>query len=255
MEWVSTEMPEWVSGYNYIYLIKLNKSNILELRSEEDILAFGEKYAFGIGGSSFSASMYIDWAKVSNDYAGVEICPYQYGLRMDGRTGWYYGWDVASGCVWDPAGVDVNFIGFWDNENEKIVSKDEIIKPEASGLNWYKKSKFLAKYALVGPDQMDPQISTLIQSTKGLLNQVKLGIPNQDFSGFGKLQEVITQLNNILRSNPDTKFVPIKSHADQLIQTLNLCSGKLRNNMLAQQDISALMNSISNYEGDLNSVL
>ena len=25
--------------------------------------------------------------------------------RMDDDSFWYYGWDVASGCVWDPSGV------------------------------------------------------------------------------------------------------------------------------------------------------
>ena len=44
----------------------------------------------------------IDWPRVAKDYAGIEICPY-----LDSRRDimWYYGWDVASGCVWDPSGI------------------------------------------------------------------------------------------------------------------------------------------------------
>ena len=44
----------------------------------------------------------IDWPRVAKDYAGIEICPYLYSRR---DTMWYYGWDVASGCIWDPSGI------------------------------------------------------------------------------------------------------------------------------------------------------
>lgn len=45
----------------------------------------------------------IDWPKVAEHYAGIEICPYLYSKRS---MSWYYGWDVASGCVWDPRGIE-----------------------------------------------------------------------------------------------------------------------------------------------------
>ena len=47
----------------------------------------------------------IDWPRVANDYAGIEICPYLSSKRNDDDSFWYYGWDVASGCVWDPSGI------------------------------------------------------------------------------------------------------------------------------------------------------
>lgn len=40
----------------------------------------------------------IDWPKVAKRYGGIEITPYIYKARMTHL--WYYGWDVASGCVW-----------------------------------------------------------------------------------------------------------------------------------------------------------
>ncbi len=45
----------------------------------------------------------IDWPKVAEHYSGIEICPYLYKRR---QTSWYYGWDVASGCIWSPEGIE-----------------------------------------------------------------------------------------------------------------------------------------------------
>jgi hypothetical protein len=42
---------------------------------------------------------YIDWPAVAEQYAGVEINPYLYQKRLESH--WYYGWDCASGVLWD----------------------------------------------------------------------------------------------------------------------------------------------------------
>ena len=47
----------------------------------------------------------IDWPSVAETYTGIEICPYRRSQRMRDDARWYYTWDVASGCVWDPAAV------------------------------------------------------------------------------------------------------------------------------------------------------
>jgi hypothetical protein len=162
MSWISSEMPNWVGAYNYVYTIHLNKSNILELKTEEDIFAFTQEYSkssaiepgeidinqirrdmgMEVTEKVYGSSDYIDWPALSSKYAGIEICPYQYGCRMDEKTRWYYTWDIASGCVWNPAGVDVRFIGLWSNEESRIIPKDELIKGnvEARRISWYKRS-------------------------------------------------------------------------------------------------------------------
>ena len=48
----------------------------------------------------------IDWPKVAEHYAGIEICPYLSSKRDDDDAFWYYGWDVASGCIWSSQGVE-----------------------------------------------------------------------------------------------------------------------------------------------------
>lgn len=46
----------------------------------------------------------IDWPTVADRYQGIVIAPYLWSRRYDGGL-WYYGWDCASGCIWDAAAV------------------------------------------------------------------------------------------------------------------------------------------------------
>jgi len=126
MNWIGSESPDWVA--DYIYLVRINKSKILRLKSEDDVRNFNEMYGFdkyGHGGNNE-----VNWARVASKYAGIEICPYQHGLRMNRETGWYYAWDIASGCIWNPAGISLQFVGLWDDKSGEVVGKDEIIEME-----------------------------------------------------------------------------------------------------------------------------
>ncbi len=40
----------------------------------------------------------IDWPKVAERWSGIEIPVYSWAHRHE--LMWYYGWDVASGCLW-----------------------------------------------------------------------------------------------------------------------------------------------------------
>ena len=42
-----------------------------------------------------------EWDTLIGQYDGIEICPYLQQFRMSNSM-WYYTWDVASGCIWDP---------------------------------------------------------------------------------------------------------------------------------------------------------
>ena len=50
----------------------------------------------------------IDWKKVASKYDGIEIVPYQPKARMN--LLWYYGWDIASGCIWNLGNTSLNLI-------------------------------------------------------------------------------------------------------------------------------------------------
>jgi len=47
----------------------------------------------------------VNWSIVSNIWDGIEIVPYQKEVSDDTEVQWYHSWDVASGCIWRPAGL------------------------------------------------------------------------------------------------------------------------------------------------------
>jgi hypothetical protein len=96
-DWCLYEMPEGITGSPYVYRIEVNLSRMLVIRSDDDFRAFESSYLVPRGRSM----SHIDWKAVAQDYDGIEICPYQFKFRMS--SDWYYGWDVASGCIWGSA--------------------------------------------------------------------------------------------------------------------------------------------------------
>lgn len=47
----------------------------------------------------------LKWAELAEEYHGILITPYIWERRLSMRCGWYYGWDCASGCIWDPEAI------------------------------------------------------------------------------------------------------------------------------------------------------
>jgi hypothetical protein len=82
-------------SYKYEVVLKSN-ANVIILTTKEEIIDFSAKY-FKKGEYWFDSKL--DWAKVKETYQGIIITPYQDGL--DEEYSWYYGWDCASGCIWD----------------------------------------------------------------------------------------------------------------------------------------------------------
>lgn len=82
-------------------------ANILYLETEYDILDFTKEYPYlreqwkDLKGLGIMQSYELDWNKVKAKYQGIIISPYQWNCRLDQRCQWYYGWDCASGCLWD----------------------------------------------------------------------------------------------------------------------------------------------------------
>ena len=76
-------------------------ANILRLSSTAALLAFTKRYEAPC--RYVTTSFRIDWREVSQEYAGITITPYVWESRL--TLAWYYGWDCASGCIWDPAAI------------------------------------------------------------------------------------------------------------------------------------------------------
>ena len=97
IDWVREEMPEWES--ENVFEIKIDESRILKIDSEAGIRDLTRE--FGLSYRSPSGGVYdIDWPRIAKLYSGIEISPYQRGMRYDKVASWYYTWDIASGCIW-----------------------------------------------------------------------------------------------------------------------------------------------------------
>lgn len=119
-------------------------------------------------------------------------------------------------------------------------------------MNWYNK---YIKTALVAPELMTDEIQNQISVLLPLLETVKVGLSTQDFSSVSSLKDNIEYLNMGLERNPDTRFAPMKSHSNQLLQYLDIVVGKFNNSSLTAQDVQAVVQSINNYINDLQGVV
>lgn len=111
--WVSVEgEQDWVAwceseGFRDInkqldHLITLaDGANILVLSNAEMIDDFTHTYGRDTG---FRAPG-IAWQDVAEKHSGIIIAPYIWSRRLHHFTSWYYGWDCASGCIWDASAV------------------------------------------------------------------------------------------------------------------------------------------------------
>lgn len=107
-EWIAGErMLDWMKPY--LVVIEVDPSRILQLRSAYELHQFTEQYKapFVPGQTVFESGRLtaINWQRVAESWGGIEISPYQWSCRFD--LMWYYGWDCASGCVWDLNAVRV----------------------------------------------------------------------------------------------------------------------------------------------------
>jgi hypothetical protein len=82
-------------------------ANILYLTTPEEILNLHLEYSFlrtqwkDPEGTKLCKSYELDWKKMKKKYQGIIISPYQWDCRFHNDACWYYGWDCASGCIWD----------------------------------------------------------------------------------------------------------------------------------------------------------
>ena len=107
-EFCELGLTDGANRYDSSYNVILNDYEILFIPDEHHFEKFYEMYStnppYDPDGTKGFDKM-IDWPKVAEHYAGIEICPYLQSKRMDDDSDWYYPWDVASGCVWDLSGI------------------------------------------------------------------------------------------------------------------------------------------------------
>jgi hypothetical protein len=84
-------------------VVLAGNANILRLRNAGDIDRFSREYHHTI---PLLSSIYcINWGRVARKHHGIIIAPYIWERRLGGGANWYYGWDCASGCIWDQRAI------------------------------------------------------------------------------------------------------------------------------------------------------
>lgn len=74
-------------------------ANILRLSSASEIDALTKRYAEIE--PRWKAAYRVRWQEIATRYDGIIIAPYIWTRRLEGGSDWYYGWDCASGCIWN----------------------------------------------------------------------------------------------------------------------------------------------------------
>ncbi|HIL97579.1 MAG TPA: hypothetical protein EYG51_16950 [Pseudomonadales bacterium] len=100
IDFVRTEMSGTIEEVGYLYEI-VPSSAVLRIRDDDEFQQFERDFASPE--LDMIGQKIIDWPMVAATYAGIEICPYNPRRRT--KSMWYYGWDVASGCIWDSSGI------------------------------------------------------------------------------------------------------------------------------------------------------
>ena len=93
-----------LESLRYEHEVKLDpRANILYVTTPDELDEFSQEYAADtkINKALPGIRVYdIDWPRLYELYDGIIISPYLYERRL-GDTVWYYGWDCASGCIWN----------------------------------------------------------------------------------------------------------------------------------------------------------
>jgi len=107
IDFVRSQMPQREMYTEHVFKIEIDTSNILIIKDDESFLDFSDKYKDPEFEKKWPdvRNDAIDWPKVSREYKGIEFPVYFHKYRRTREHGWYYTWDVASGCIWDLSAV------------------------------------------------------------------------------------------------------------------------------------------------------
>lgn len=126
--WCEGEMYN-LEGLKYSHEVVLKDSaNILHIKSSEELFNFTRMYPKKLSGWDAEYDTYqLDWGLVKLQYQGIIISPYQWDCRLSMKSDWYYGWDCASGCIWDLSCIESfkfirNYRGFSSVEEHWVCN-------------------------------------------------------------------------------------------------------------------------------------
>lgn len=173
------------------YEVILKKdAKILVLDDADEVIKFTEENLYPK--ARFKDDTYeLDWEKISKKYQGIIISPYQWGLRLSIKTGWYYGWDCASGCIWDLNAIEeLKFI------QEETITEETIMREQI--INEVNATK--------------QALSDLEETAKKFVEKDK-----NTCTFFGKLMEF---KNEIIKKSSESKSTEVKEELNIIVERL-----------------------------------
>ncbi len=129
-KWCTSEEMGWLRPY--IYEIILDKSGLLKINDidkfekfEKDFQAEKQEDHFGFTLPPSCDGLFskIDWHKVMKEYGAIEIAPYLWKKRLTSM--FYYGWDCASGCVWDEKILTIKPYAYYEDDSFHRMTDEE----------------------------------------------------------------------------------------------------------------------------------
>jgi len=123
---VDGDWRRWCADENYgrdkghLFEVDLGRSRILRITTVTQLDAFHVKWSQNLVHGHLHHLDFIRWDWVAEEWDGIEIAPYLWERRLHGPAhSWYYGFDCASGCVWNPVGVRVKYL-----DSYTLVARD-----------------------------------------------------------------------------------------------------------------------------------
>ena len=104
---LSTGAPDWGDAnelMSHVAVFSMNTSNILMLKTEDDLSQFSRQYGeLQHRSCNDGQGLHIRWGEIKNSYKGILISPYQkaFSHRHGDPFFHWYRFDCASVCVWD----------------------------------------------------------------------------------------------------------------------------------------------------------
>lgn len=106
--WVTNDnennWKEWCIAEQF-RLERLKYRTEYEISKNANLLILDTNIQFDMFNIKFSKTKYgfniIDWNEVARNWDGILIPNYFFQRRLDLDCSWYYGWDCASGCIWN----------------------------------------------------------------------------------------------------------------------------------------------------------
>lgn len=104
--WCSTEMPQWIRN-RWLYTVDDSTCRLLKIKTGEQLNWFHQNYCNLSQTWEYRCP---NWHRLFvKGFDGIEISPYQWKQRLEMM--WYYGWDCASGVIWNASKVRIALIG------------------------------------------------------------------------------------------------------------------------------------------------